>query len=258
VDRHLDWPGCSNARDLGGLPTAGGGITRWGAAVRSDSLDRLTPDGWRALEAHGVRTAIDLRSEIEREAEPYACGLTVVASPAEDDTDIEFIARWRPFSTPHYYRAALEQWPRLSAAAVRSFARAAEGGVVIHCGLGRDRTGLVAALLLALAGVGAGDIADDYELSAVNLPPLDVDAFLANPSNVNPRSRRQLEEDLAAERRRRAVMSDREAIVDLLASLDVEAYLLAAGLSAEDVAAARARLVSPRPPGGRPAGSATG
>ncbi len=48
-DRHLDWDGCFNVRDLGGLPAAGGGVTRWGAAVRADALDELTDAGWAAL-----------------------------------------------------------------------------------------------------------------------------------------------------------------------------------------------------------------
>lgn len=101
VERHLNWHNCSNVRDLGGLPTVDGRTTRRRAVIRSDSLDRLSRGGWGALEAYGVRTIIDPRSDIEREAEPYTCGLTVVNVPVEDDTDKEFIGRWRPFSTPH-------------------------------------------------------------------------------------------------------------------------------------------------------------
>lgn len=258
MTRDLAWPGCVNARDLGGLPTASGHPTRWGAAVRCGSLHRLTAEGWRALESHGIRTVVDLRNEIERGAEPYACPLPVVPAPLEDDTDREFIDRWRPFSTPHYYLAALERWPDRTAAAVAAFARAPAGGVVIHCGLGRDRTGLVSLLLLALAGVGAADIADDYERSAGRLPPLDIHALLANPSNVNARTRREFEEDQATERRRRSETSDRDALLDVLSSVDVEDYLLGAGMGRDDLAAVRARLLSPPSPGGTPAGSAPG
>lgn len=243
VERHLAWADCRNARDLGGLPASAGGMTRWGAVVRSDSLDRLTADGWRALVAHGARTIVDLRSAIEREAEAYACGLPVLHVPIEDDTDEEFISEWRPFSTPHYYAAALARWPERTAAAVRAVARAGAGGVVVHCGMGRDRTGLVTMLLLALVGVAPEDIADDYELTAARQPPMDVDAFLRSPSRVNARSRRQLEEDLATERRRRANRTDREAILDTLAALDVSGYLRAAGLEERDVAGVRSRLL---------------
>ncbi len=158
VERHLEWHDCSNVRDLGGLPTLDGHMTRRRAVSRADSLDRLTRDGWGALEEYGVRTIIDLRNDVEREAEPYTCGLSVVHVPIEDDTDGEFIELWRPFSTPHYYGAALERWPERTVAAVREVARAGPGGVVVHCGRGRDRTGLVAVLLLALAGVHPDDI----------------------------------------------------------------------------------------------------
>lgn len=240
--RDLDWPNCVNARDLGGLPTVGGGTTRRGAVVRSDGLDRLNDQGWRALEAYGVRTIVDLRNEIERDAEPYTCGLDVVHAPVEDDTDVEFIAQWRPFSSPHYYAAALERWPDRTAAAVAAVARAGPGCVVLHCGMGRDRTGLVSMLLLAVAGVAAGDIADDYELSTARLPPLDRDRLLRTPSRVNARSMPELEDDLERERRRRERMSDRDAILATLASLDVAGYLRAAGLSDEDLHAVRARL----------------
>ena len=248
MERHLDWPACANVRDLGGLPTHDGRRTRWGAAIRSDSLDRLTSAGWRGLQAYGVRTVIDLRNEIERDAEPYTCDVTVVSTAIEDDTDTDFVARWRPFSSPHYYRAALDRWPTRTAAAISAFAHARPGGVVVHCGLGRDRTGLVTLLLLALARVAAEDIADDYELSTARLPPLDVDALLAGPSKVNARSRRELEEDLAIERWRREKRSDRQAILELLSSFDVEGYLLDAGLTPSELAAARGRLVRDQPP----------
>jgi protein-tyrosine phosphatase len=251
---HLEWPGCVNVRDLGGLPTFDGGTTRRGAAVRADSLDRLTTDGWRALHAYGIRTVVDLRSDVERAAAAYACDLTVLAVPLEDDDDTDFVARWRPFSSPHYYRAALDRWPTRTAAAISAFAHAPPGGVVVHCGLGRDRTGLVTILLLALAGVAPAAIAEDYELSARRLPPLDIDALLAGPSKVNARSRQEYEADLATERRRRAEKSDRQAVVGLLSSFDVEGYLLDAGLTPADLAAVKDRLVSPPSPAGTPAG----
>lgn len=242
MERHLAWPDCVNARDLGGLPTTDGRCTRAAAVVRSDSLDRLTDAGWRALEAHGIRTIVDLRNDVERDAEPYACATAVVHVPIEDDTDRDFVDRWRPFSTPHYYAAALARWPDRAAAAVRAVARAQPGGVVVHCGLGRDRTGLVTMLLLAVAGVGPDDIAADYELSTTRLPPLDVDRLLSTPSHVNPRSRQELAADLATERRRRARMGDRDVLVGLLSSLDAASYLRRAGVDDADLAALRTRL----------------
>lgn len=245
MDRHLAWPECANVRDLGGLGTDVGRTTRFGGVVRADSLDRLTPEGWRALERYGVRTTVDLRNEIEREGAPYICPNTdvvVVHAPVEDDTDRDFVERWRPFSTPHYYAAAVARWPDHTAGAVTAVARAGPGAVVVHCGLGRDHTGLVAVLLLALAGVRPAEIAADYACSAARLP-LDVDRLLTSASKVNPRSRRQLEDDLATERARRARSSDSDAVLALLASLDVPAWLRAAGGTDGDIAAVRARLL---------------
>jgi hypothetical protein len=65
-DRHLDWEGCFNARDLGGLPTRDGRETRWRSIIRSDSLDDLTSAARAAMRDHGVRTVIDLRNADER------------------------------------------------------------------------------------------------------------------------------------------------------------------------------------------------
>lgn len=71
-DRHLDWDGCANVRDLGDLRTGDGRVTRRGAVVRADALDRLTAAGWAALRAHSVRTVIDLRNPGEHASDAAA------------------------------------------------------------------------------------------------------------------------------------------------------------------------------------------
>ena len=68
--RHLDWDGCLNLRDLGGLPTEGGGTTAFGAFVRGDTLCGLSEDGRGSVVGYGIRTVIDLRSPEELTAEP--------------------------------------------------------------------------------------------------------------------------------------------------------------------------------------------
>ncbi len=238
ADRHLNWEGCFNARDLGGLRTINGRTTRFGAVVRSDSLDHLTPAGWAALEAHGIRTIVDLRNDEERRAEsgPRAAGLTTVHVPLDDiaDTELwEYIWGNGLDGSPLYYRLFLERKPDRCAAAVAAVARAAPGGVVVHCGAGRDRTGLVTLLLLALAGVGGDDIASDYELSTQRLR-----AFWAARG----------EEDQGPEIEgllTRARTTARALLLDIAATLDVEAYLRSAGLSVDDLGAVRSRLVGP-------------
>lgn len=174
-DRHLDWDGCCNVRDLGGLPTVDGATTAWGAIVRSDNPAHLTPAGWRALLAHGVRTVIALRTTGSADDEPdpalVPAGVTVQRVTVEDGTDPRFVAECvdtMRFATPIYFRQMLERWPHLCADAVTAVA-AAPRAVVVSCGRGCDRTGLASFLLLALADVTPEAIAADWTLSVGRL-----------------------------------------------------------------------------------------
>ncbi len=152
-----------------GFPPADGRTTRRGAIVRADSLHKLTDAGWSALLGHGVRTVIDLRNDYERAADvaPRPAQLTTVELPLDGIEDREF---WDPivegpqFGTPIYYRGHLERMPERSAAVLTAIARARPGGVVFHCVGGRDRTGQIAILVLALAVVGSEEIVADYGL----------------------------------------------------------------------------------------------
>jgi protein-tyrosine phosphatase len=235
-DRDLSWRGTYNTRDLGGLATAAGGITRRGAIVRSDSIARLESRGWEELEAHGVRTVIDLRneSEIGADAAPRPASIETVNIPLDVTEDREFWDVWEDgprFATPLYYRPHLERFPERSAEVVRAIARARPGGVVFHCQGGRDRAGQIAMLVLSLAGVDAETIAADYALSDERLRPF----YLSRG-----------EEDEApgiAEFLRGQGTTATELIVGLLAEFDVEATLLEAELSEADLAALRARFV---------------
>ena len=225
--RHLDWDGCANVRDLGGLRTRDGGEVRRGAIVRADALDRLSAAGWAALEAHGVRTVIDLRNDDERgtDVAPRPAGLTTLHLPLDGVADTAFWEDWhsRPeFGTPIYYRPFLDHFPERTAAVFSALARAAPGGVALHCGIGRDRTGLITILLLELAGVVMEDITADYGLSEPRVPFGQVGTFYED-SGTTPSA----------------------VIAELLAGLDVEAYLRAAGVSGADLSAIRARLLSP-------------
>jgi protein-tyrosine phosphatase len=235
-DRHLDWDGCYNVRDLGGLGTADGRQTRRGAVVRSDTPDRLTAAGWSALHAYGIRTLVDLRNDSEVRAwNGYRPpGITILRTPLDDDADTRFWERWRHlYGTPLYYRTFLDHKPDRCAAAVEAIAQAPPGGVLFHCVAGRDRTGMLAFLLLGLAGVAPDDIASDYELTAERLRPLY--AKLGQEDEA-PMIRRRLE---------RENTSAREIILSTLAETDVEAYLLAGGLGKEDLRTARTRLLGP-------------
>jgi protein-tyrosine phosphatase len=233
IDRHLDWDGCLNVRDLGGLPTRDGRVTRRGAVVRADSLDRLTPGGWAALHAHGIRTIVDLREADERaDGIDRPGGITVVTVPLDDNDDNDFWYRCIDDDidgTPLYYRPFLERKADRCVAAVRAVARATAGGVVVHCGIGRDRTGLVSLLLLALAGVTAEAVAADYALSGERLQRYFADG---RPDRGDPVVERLAERGTTIDR----------VLDELLRGFDAEAQLTEAGLEAGDVAAVRARL----------------
>ncbi|MBS1878130.1 MAG: tyrosine-protein phosphatase [Actinobacteria bacterium] len=235
ADRNLSWSGTYNSRDLGGLAAAAG-LTRRGAIVRSDSLQRLHGRGWEEVEALGVRTVVDLRneSEIGPDLAPRPDSIETVNIPLDVSEDREFWDVWEngpEFATPLYYRPHLERFPERSAEVIRAIALAPPGGVVFHCQGGRDRAGQVAMLVLALAGVEPGEIAADYALSDERLRSF----YLA-----------QGEEDegpkIAAFLRERGTTAS-ELIVELLTGFDLEAALLVAGLEERDLEALRRRLL---------------
>jgi protein-tyrosine phosphatase len=237
IDRHLAWKGTCNSRDLGGLALVGGGTTRSGAIVRSDSLQGLEPQGWEEVESYGVRTVIDLRSEHEigANAAPRPGSIETVNIPLDVTEDREFWDVWEngpQFATPLYYRPHLERFPERNAEAVRAIAAAPPGGVVFHCQGGRDRAGQISMLVLALAGVEPEAIAADYALSDERLRPL----YLARgEADEAPR--------IAAFLREHGTTAS-DVIVGLLAGFDVEATLMDAGLSLDDLGALRHRLVA--------------
>jgi hypothetical protein len=172
--RQLDWDGCFNARDLGGIPIASGGATRWGAVVRDDGVDGLIAAGWSALQAHGVRTVIDLRNEDERSfgSARRPAGIDTLHLPLDAIDDSDFWEDWMhgpQFATPLYYAAHLERFPERSARVLAAIARAEPGGVLVHCVSGRDRTAheLIVSTLASIdleatlrrGGLTAGDVA---------------------------------------------------------------------------------------------------
>lgn len=172
--RFLRWDTCYNARDLGGHATDEGGAIRWGALIRSDSVGRLNTEGRAALEAYGVRTIIDLRVPVEVRDEPSPftehAAITTHYLPLDpnDRTISKAVIAHKEagLSAPAAMNAAyLSTNQDQIAVILRAVADAPDGGIVIHCHAGRDRTGLIVALLLGVAGVPAATIGADYALS---------------------------------------------------------------------------------------------
>ncbi|MFF4380396.1 tyrosine-protein phosphatase [Kitasatospora sp. NPDC001547] len=232
-DRTLVWDGCLNVRDLGGLPTASGRPTARSAIVRADNLDRLTAEGWDALLDHGVRTVVDLRNTEEyRPLLPLPEDVELLRVPLDELAGPDWWeAHGRLDGTPLALRPYLDHCPHAAAALVSAIAGARPGGVVVHCGAGRDRTGLAAVLLLALAGVERASIAEDYLLSGPNIRPLYGMLGLPDPY-------RRIDAVLAE-----AGTTAEAALADALDGFDPVGYLLAAGVAPESIAAVRERLL---------------
>lgn len=245
TERVLRWAECLNVRDLGGHPTEDGAETQFGAVVRADSVASLTDAGWRQALDYGVRTVIDLRMQTERDADPpREVPIESLHLPAFGDWDetieaeIDAVSAAQPDTpskTAAVYLEFLERFRPNFARAVAAVANAPEGAVIVHCQGGKDRTGLVAAMLLRLAGVGIDAIAEDYALSEIHLAPR-MDEWLAGAADEEERERiRQISATPAPSMKR--VLEDLERRYGSIA-----AYLEAGGAMPEDVARARSRL----------------
>ena len=242
--RDLAWDGLLNVRDLGGHPTEEGGETRFGEIVRADTVRRLSDEGWQAVLDYGIRTIVDLRTDGERQADPPAeLPVTVVHVPfLEEDEGVFKEVEAAASSATDYadatravYLIFLERFRSNVAAAIAAIADAPQGGVVVHCMGGKDRTGLATAFLLRMAGVSIEDIAADYALSEERLKPRH-DVWLA-----------EAETDAERERLRRIAATPSDSMVGVLEEIErrygsVESYLRAGGAPEDVGERVRARL----------------
>jgi protein-tyrosine phosphatase len=240
--RLLAWEGCLNARDLGGYATTDGRETRWGAVVRSDSPAALTAAGRAALADHGVRAIVDLRlaDEIARDPNPFAepgdHGIT-----DRNMSVIDPAAGFPPdtYTLAENYLWMLDKFGGFVAEVMAAVAGAPDGGVLIHCAAGKDRTGLISALLLGLVRVPDDTIAADYAMTAELLRPRD-EEWLEN----GPGERAEREAMLAR------FAPTAEVMTEVLARLaerhgGAEGYLGQAGLAPADLDRLRDRLLVP-------------
>jgi protein-tyrosine phosphatase len=172
-DRLIPLDGCVNFRDLGGWTTSDGRRVRSGQLYRSDALQRVSEaDVARLRDELGLRTLVDLRSthEVEREG----CG--PLAVPPVVYHHYPFFDR--PERDPG--RGGLKNLAEIYLAMLR-FARepiaralgalaTSSGAAVFHCAAGKDRTGVLSAVVLGVAGVGDADIVEDYAYTRRALP----------------------------------------------------------------------------------------
>lgn len=176
-----------NFRDLGGLPTTDGRTVRYGQLYRSDSLHRLSIEDSERLAALGVRTVLDLRrpKEITRDGRvPERLGLAY-HNPYPEHREWEaglYVERDGParFLADRYRDMATEGIAGFGTA-LRLVADPDMAPLVMHCMAGKDRTGVLSALVLSLLGVPDEAIATDYALSEAGQAPLSAQIRLDFP-----------------------------------------------------------------------------
>jgi protein-tyrosine phosphatase len=233
--RSLEFPDLLNARDLGGYPTTDGAHTRWRSLLRADDLSQLSELGLQALSDYGVRTILDLRwpEEAARHPSPVPARLPQLRyirisllTHAEDE--------WRQRlgdAAKELWKCEVLEHARAELRHVLAFVAAAPPEpLLFHCVAGKDRTGLVAALLLALADATPEAIARDYSVSGENLQ----EAYLRRYA------------DSGRDRVLEAVRCPEQGAYNMLAFLEraggVRGYLGQIGLGSQEIAQLRARL----------------
>ncbi len=243
VTRERGWPGAFNARDLGGIPVAGGAV-RDGVLFRSGQPQAWAEAAWAQAAAEGVRRVLDLRDATEPQGP--AVGTEAIDyrfAPVEDPTLPEFRARFQPYlnHTDGYADFVAMFAPRVADAVGELFD--AGPGTLVCCSAGRDRTGLVTGIALLALGADGATLADEDEraVRAVN-------AHHLTREKPHPYERWLPEEELAP-----VIESRGAALREFAASFDSQGFLAEHGVDAPRVTAAREWLVEPAPAYPRPA-----
>jgi protein-tyrosine phosphatase len=273
TDRWIRLEGTSNTRDLGGLPTRDGGRTKFGRVLRSDNLQTLTPDDvHRLVDELGLTDVIDLRTTAEVLLEgrgplrqvptvthrhftllPERGQRTDVFAVEEDGEPVRasLPGDWAESVLPRAqapgaageppavqsYLGYLIDGEQNMLAALRTLATGGPGAAVVHCAAGKDRTGVVCALALAVADVEPQAIIADYAQTAEVIDAL-VARLAARPTYAEDMARR----DTASHTPRA------ESMRRLLELLDERyggpvGWLTARGFGPEEQAALRGRLL---------------
>ena len=171
LDRRIAFERVFNVRDLGGLPTLDGRTVRSGAVYRADGVNRLDGDDLEVAKALGLRTVVDLRThgEVEHRGRfpdehiPVQWHHLPVLEQMWSERALQATDGAVAFLRDRYLDMLIEG----GASIARTVELVAdESPLLFHCSAGKDRTGVVAAVILGLVGVGREEIAADYHLSA--------------------------------------------------------------------------------------------
>ncbi len=226
----LDWDGAVNAWHIAGR------------VYRMGRREWLTKAGWQDAYDDGIRTVVDLRNGTEvrrRDTDPAVpdsawSGVRIISTPTEEPGDLRFTAVCGPYlNDPAHYAHNARLFPEKLVGVFRAVAQAADaGGVVIHCAAGRDRSGMVAAMLQDLAGHSDQQIATGYAQAARGIneryrthgPPHDRERYVGE-AELSP---------LLDERGR--------TVVAFVRGLDTEDFLVGHGLTDAELTAVRSVL----------------
>jgi protein-tyrosine phosphatase len=232
--RRIELAGLFNLRDLGGYPTARGELP-WRTLLRSDALHQLDAMGIAALAQLGLRTIIDLRTHVEVEIAPSPLDQLTArhAHVSILGGDLDGL----PAELDEVYAYVVTECGTAIAAAIRPLCSEHAFPALVHCTAGKDRTGIVIAMVLAVLGVPDQVIAADYALSAGYL----------NPRTSAAIGQLRISTGLGEELHEGLIISPPQLIMNVLQAArdthgSVDGYLVAHGLSESDLARLRAAL----------------
>jgi protein-tyrosine phosphatase len=247
IERLIALEGAVNFRDLGGYPADGGRQTRWRVLFRADGLGDLTEADFAVMRALGIRTVIDLRSDDELERGRYdveAHPVTFHHFPIiEKLPDADEFDR-RPGLLGSQYQEMLRDAGPAFLGVLEVLAAPDALPAIFHCTAGKDRTGVLSALVLSILGVDEETVVADYALSGAAMTRLRAKIIVKYPES------RETIENISEVFS--AAPAQMEALLDHLRAEygSVGAYLRRLGAADELLAALREALLEPMEPAG--------
>jgi protein-tyrosine phosphatase len=254
----VELDGCFNFRDLGGYRTSDGGTVVRRMLYRSDSLHRLTAVGLATFAGLGIATVLDLRTPAEVQqsswAPPRQWGGRWLHLPL-----LERVPDWSTvdpselahadFAASHYWRIATSGATTLRDA-IETFATPGALPAVFHCTAGKDRTGVLAAVVLRLLGVPAATAAEEYALSEVGTAHWEASLAAGNQDDTQATWGDIPPSMLTAKP---------ETMLEFLRQIDakhgsIHGFAHQLGLSQDTIVSLRRGLISPAAPGRRACG----
>ncbi|EJF91035.1 tyrosine-protein phosphatase [Bartonella tamiae] len=238
--RHLKFESAYNIRDLGGYQTENGDKTQWRRFLRADGLHLLKKEECTRLVEYGVSTIIDLRSgmELKEAPNPFLYDQRVIYhNIALFDELNPMTLMTQKDALLALYLLALETRQAAFVDVFKKMQQAPSGTILFHCSAGKDRTGLISAILLLIAGVNDQTIIDDYVLTGKLIKPLTQyllrDSGLHNIPNSDFERLLLCEEETMAQTLR--IIKERYG--------NIFRWLLSIGLTSDDILDLKKRLL---------------